>query len=394
MKKTMLQRFIITTTALLACIAIQAQGTCVIKGTIADLTMSNGEIVKKVYLARIDEHGNAIKKDSAEVVKGSYTFGREMQENEPVMLHKITGFAGSSGATFFLEPGEITIYTAKASLSGDSKVAGTPTNEAYSKVTTMFINAMREGHRKFAELREQNGAEWAKSAEGRKALNRIQADERIKGNAEIRKFLLENNASPMTPLAMQTLLLPGLNKAEAMQLLESVSSTLHSHPYYKALKNKVLAIGLKEGSPLPDIDLPLIDGTKRTISNYRGKYILLDFWASWCAPCIKEIPHLQELYEETKAQSDKFVIISYSLDNKKEAWESAIQKHGLDRNGWVHACDLAGTGSGTAKLLDIKAIPRMFLIDPEGRIISHSLHGNEALEKVKQLLGDHLSQQE
>ncbi len=393
----MLQRFIITATTLLACMAIQAQGICVVKGTIADLKMSNGENVKKVYLTRIDEHGNPTKTDSTEVVDSKYTFEYTMQENEPVMLHKITGFIGSSGATFFLEPGEITIHTAKASLSGDSKVAGTPTNEAYSIVTQMFINAMREGQRRFAELKNQNGTEWAKSAEGRKAYNRVQAEERIKGNAEIQKFLLENNTSPMTPLAMQTLLLPDLDKTQALQLLQSVSSTLHSHPYYKALKNAVLAIDIKEGSPLPDIELPLIDGTEKTIGDYRGRYILLDFWASWCAPCIKEIPHLQKLYDETKAQSDKFVIISYSLDDKKGAWEGAIHKHGLNRDGWVHASDLAGTSSGTANLLGIKAIPKMFLIDPEGRIISQTLHGSEVLERVQQILsGDlyYLDQQE
>ena len=393
----MLQRFIITATTLLACMAIQAQGICVVKGTIADLKMSNGENVEKVYLTRIDEHGNPTKTDSTEVVDSKYTFEYTMQENEPVMLHKITGFIGSSGATFFLEPGEITIHTAKASLSGDSKVAGTPTNEAYSIVTQMFINAMREGQRRFAELKNQNGTEWAKSAEGRKVYNRVQAEERIKGNAEIQKFLLENNASPMTPLAMQILLLPDLDKTQALQLLQSVSSTLHSHPYYKALKNAVLAIDIKEGNPLPDIELPLIDGTEKTIGDYRGRYILLDFWASWCAPCIKEIPHLQKLYDETKAQSDKFVIISYSLDDKKGAWEGAIHKHGLNRDGWVHASDLAGTSSGTANLLGIKAIPKMFLIDPEGRIISQTLHGSEVLERVQQILsGDlyNLDQQE
>jgi thiol-disulfide isomerase/thioredoxin len=116
-------------------------------------------------------------------------------------------------------------------------------------------------------------------------------------------------------------------------------------------------------------------------SKYKGKYILLDFWASWCVPCRKEHPVFHNLY--TTYQSKGFEIISVSLDNNKEAWLNAILK---DEMTWVNTSDLKGQQNKVAVKYGIQAIPANFLIDPNGIIIAKNLTAEELSVQLNQLI--------
>ena len=118
------------------------------------------------------------------------------------------------------------------------------------------------------------------------------------------------------------------------------------------------------------------------LNDYRGKFILLDIWASNCEKSMQTRETLKEIYALSKEQQDNFVIISLSVENDKATWNNAITK----AEGWIQGIDPIGTDSPNIKLLGVDTTPRMMLIDPEGRLISRDLKSDEALMRIEQIL--------
>lgn len=135
------------------------------------------------------------------------------------------------------------------------------------------------------------------------------------------------------------------------------------------------------GQPAPDIELETPTGNKISLSSLKGKYVLIDFWASWCGPCRKENPNVVKLYKKYKGKD--FEILGVSLDKNKEAWEAAIAKDGLD---WLHISDLKMWQSSVVPLYNVTGIPLTVLVDKKGVIIAKNLRGEELGDKLKELL--------
>ena len=137
---------------------------------------------------------------------------------------------------------------------------------------------------------------------------------------------------------------------------------------------------LKKGQPAPDINLPTLEGKKLSLSSFRGKVVLIDFWASWCGPCLREVPNLRKAYEKYKSKG--FDIYSVSLDIQKDKWEKAIEKH---RMTWNHVSDLKGWESPLVQTYGIKGIPFTVLLDKDGKIIAKMLRGDEIIKILDQI---------
>lgn len=135
------------------------------------------------------------------------------------------------------------------------------------------------------------------------------------------------------------------------------------------------------GSPAPEIHLPDPQGNFRKLSDYRGKYVLVDFWAKWCGPCRRENPNLVKAYNRFKGPT--FEVIGVSLDRNKEDWLQAIAEDGLT---WVHLSDLKYFESVAARDYNINAIPYSVLIDPNGMIVARNLRGQELHHTLEKFL--------
>ena len=363
------------------CIAASAQGVCVIKGNIAD-----GKNIKKVTLTRTDEVGRTIEVATAKVKKGNYTFKYELSKDEPVLQYVVTGFGDGKCVELFVEPGEVTIVTPSVAAVEESTVAGTPTNDTYAAYKAVWAAGANETAALVAALEARDGKEWMESAEGKAAINRIEAKEAIRTESKALRFLIEHNASPMTPLVIENSLLPKLTTAYADQMVKTIHLDLQNHPYFLSLRNKVLANDMKVGNEVPDITLPLSSGEVKKLSDFRGKYVVLNFWANGCAKSGEVVAEMKNLYNVVKENQDQFVIISVALESDAAAWQAALEKNGMGGDGWLNACDLAGAASPAAALYGVEKAPRIILVEPEGRAVSLDMDIDEVVMRVEQIL--------
>lgn len=144
--------------------------------------------------------------------------------------------------------------------------------------------------------------------------------------------------------------------------------------------SKAQVVGTDIGDIAPEIDLPDTKGNNVVLSSLRGSLTLVDFWASWCGPCIKEQPTLLKLYN---AYPDKFSIYSVSMDTKKPLWLAAIAKGKLP---WIQVSDLKYWKSPVIGDYMLQSVPLNFLIDKNGIILAKNIHGKALEDMVNGLL--------
>ncbi len=135
------------------------------------------------------------------------------------------------------------------------------------------------------------------------------------------------------------------------------------------------------GKPAPDFTLSDVSKNEVSLSSLKGKYVLIDFWASWCGPCRAESPNMVKLYEKYKGPN--FEILGVSLDGDDKLWKEAIKKDGLS---WLHVSDLMQWNSPVVALYQIDGIPATVIVDPKGVVVAKNLRGKELENKLKELL--------
>ena len=173
-----------------------------------------------------------------------------------------------------------------------------------------------------------------------------------------------------------------LDLEEMKSVRSKLDASLDGTSYVQQIESMIARMEkVQVGSEAPDFTLPDVSGNPVSLSSFRGKYVLVDFWAAWCPDCRKENPNIVSAWKKYKNKN--FAILGVSLDRNRDQWLAAIEK---DKLTWTQVSDLKYWSSGAAVLYCIRWIPMSFLIDPEGKIVAIGLEGEELHNKLEELL--------
>lgn len=170
----------------------------------------------------------------------------------------------------------------------------------------------------------------------------------------------------------------GIKGFSKVELAEAISAAAQKFPAHTALQSIKKSL---PSSKAADFTQPDVAGNPVSLSQFRGKYVLVDFWASWCQPCRQDNPNVVKAYQQFKDKN--FTVLGVSLDQNKNAWQKAIQQDGLT---WTHVSDLKFWDNEAAKLYGVQGIPYNVLVDPDGNIVAENLHGDEIVQTLQKVI--------
>lgn len=330
-----------------------------------------------VFLYNIQNAGG--KPDSAKLNKGDFEFKGFVSEPQFAVLGVVGMNADTEPPLFvFLEPGTFTVEASADSI-GKGKVWGGNSQKELEKYTASLKPLEEKTKKLMADYQQAVATGNAdKIAEVQKSYEGLEAENKN----IVSKFVKENPSSYVSVVQLAQVFGFDPDPAVVEPLFNGLDEKLKTTHYGQQIKSALeSAKKTAVGGIAPDFTLMDISGKPVSLSSYKGKYTLVDFWASWCGPCRQENPTVVKAYYMYKAKG--FDILGVSLDEKKDSWQKAIND---DKLAWTQVSDLQGWKSETAAQYGIKFIPMNFLLDKDGKIIAKSLRGEELIRKLGELL--------
>lgn len=345
------------------------------EGYTIDGKVKGGKDGDTVLLVESDGWG-IIPHDTAIVKNGKFVF--KGQQDEPVFRFVMCKRAGEFiGSTYFiLENAKI-----KIEIDPDQRKAVT------GSVSNLLWN-------EYVEDREKKSADFnmywdlandsSKNDTERRTAEETLTQLRIKRMNDDIDFIQKNIKTGVAHLILE-----GMYSSIPISKLEEISLNMERNnlnsKFAQVIKQYVHAQKMTEvGNTYKDLSLSDQSGVAVRLSDVvsQQKLTLIDFWASWCIPCLQEVPHLIATYKKYKSKG--FEIIGISLDNNEGAWKKSIHQHEMN---WIHVSDLKGWQSDAAKEYGVRSIPFTLLVDQNGKIVGENLRGAELEEKVRESLG-------
>ncbi len=350
------------------------KGEYVIKGT-----ASSDWEGKNIYLVNQREDG-VEQIDTAVIKDGKFTFKGTQEKPEIRFLSLEASGPESDNPVFqlvLIEPGTITAQVSKE----DIEIGGTPANDDFQKKA----NAEKEVYKEMAAFQKQyesidiasvSDEEREKIIEGYSVF-----DNKLKKlNYD---FILANMKNPLGENIF-FMLVDQLSVEEMEKVMEQASDSFKTGDNGKKIM-EMIAVSKKVavGQQFSDFSMNNIEGKQVSLSDYagKGKYVLIDFWASWCGPCMKEMPTLIKVYDLYKNKN--FEIVGVSLDKEEKEWKAAVNKMKM---AWPQMSDLQAWGTSARGIYGFNSIPHTILLDPQGVIIAKDLRGEALVNKLAELI--------
>jgi thiol-disulfide isomerase/thioredoxin len=342
-----------------------AKNNCTIKASILD--MQEGTVfIRNLTSSKID---------TILITKGLFSYNCEITEATPFVLMD----EANHYQLFFVDPNATINIKLKRKEMQVTALEGSKSQDVFRKL----INANEPLQQLAAKLQQDINTEGANKDSIAQVLNAIN----IQSKNNFYSFLKDNKTSEVSSFVLFSTISNDRNvntkSADTMyQLLEGKGKTSFYGVELTKLMNKLKAVEV--GYLAPDFTLPDSTGNiKHTLSKVysQNKYVLIDFWASWCGPCKAEIPFLKTAYE--RFHNKGFEIVSVSLDDKKQAWLAALRQYQMP---WIHVSDIKGFKSAVNELYHVPSIPKTLLLDKTGKIIATDLRGRALDLKLEELL--------